>query len=78
LRPTLLEFDISKVLSEHIGRIVSPFDIEDFYVLIGDSITYKVVANWNVFGAIFSDRVVSYEDGTLIVATNRNGFEIVS
>jgi len=73
----LLEFDISKVLGEHISRIVSPFDIENLYVLVSDSIAYKVVVDWNVFGAMFSNRVVSHENGTLVIATNGNGFKII-
>ena len=73
----MLEFDISEVLNEHISRIVSPFDIVNLYVLVGDSITYKVIADWNVFGATFSDGVVSHENGPLIIATNGNGFKII-
>jgi len=69
----LLEFDISEVLGEHIGRIVSPFDIEDFYVLIGDSIAYKVVVNGDMFGVMFSNGIVGHNNGTLIVATNGKG-----
>jgi len=73
----LLEFDIPEVLGEHIGRIVSPLDIEDLYVLVSYSIAYKVVVDWNMFGAMFSNGVVSHEIGPLIVATNGNGFKIV-
>ena len=73
----MLEFDISEVLGEHISRIISPFDVEDLYVLVCDSITYKVVVNWHMFGVMFSNGVVSHEDGPLIVATNGNGFKII-
>ena len=73
----MLKFDISEVLGEHISRIVSPFDIENLYVLVSNSIAYKVVADWNMFGVLFSDGVVCHKDGPLIVATNGNGFEII-
>jgi len=73
----LLEFDISEVLGEHIGRIVSPFDIEDLYVLIGNSIAYKVVVDQNMFGAMFNNGVISHKNGPLIVTTNGDGFEII-
>jgi len=73
----LLGFDISEVLGEHIGRIVSPFDIENLYVLVGNSIMYKVVVDWNIFGTTFSNGVVSHKNGPLIVITNGNGFRIV-
>ena len=74
----MLEFDISEVLGEHIGRIVSPFDIENLYMLVGDSIAYKMIVDWNMFGATFSNGVVSHKDGPLIVATNGNGFKVIS
>ena len=74
----MLKFDISEVLGERISRIVNPFDIEDLYVLIGDSIAYKVVVDGDMFGGTFSNRVVGHKNGTLIVTTNGNGFEIIS
>ena len=61
----MLEFDISEVLGEHIGRIVSPFDIENLYVLVSDSIMYKVVVDWDIFGVTFTNGVVSHENGPL-------------
>ena len=73
----MLEFDVSEVLGEHIGRIVSPFDIENLYVLVSNSIAYKVVVDWNMFGAMFDNGVVGHENGPLIVATNGNGFKII-
>jgi len=69
----LLKFDISGVLGEHISRIVSPFNIENLYMLVGNSIMYKVVADWNMVGVTFNNGIVSHENGTLIVATNGNG-----
>ena len=77
MRPTLLEFDISEDFGEHISKIVSYFDIEDLYVLVNDSVAYKVVADWDMFGAMFSDGVVSHKNGPLIVTTNGNGFEVI-
>jgi len=74
LGSTLLKFDMSKVFGKYIDRIVSPFDIEDLYVLIDNSIMYKVVVNWDMLGAVFSNGVVSHENRILIVATNGNGF----
>jgi len=68
----LLKFDISEVLGEHIGRIVSPFDIEDLYVLIGNGIMYQVVVDWDMFGVMFSNKVNSHENGFFIVITNGN------
>ena len=68
----MLKFDISEVLGEHIGRIVSPFDIEDLYVLIGNGIMYQVVVDWDMFGVMFSNKVNSHENGFFIVITNGN------
>jgi len=73
----LLEFDISKILDEHIGRIVGSFDIENLYVLVSNSIVYKVVADWNMLDTTFSNGVISHKDGPLIITTNRNGFEVI-
>jgi len=33
--------------------------------------------NWGMFGATFSNGIVSHKEGTLIVATNGNEFEIM-
>ena len=42
-------------------------------MLVSNSIMYKVVLDWNMINVMFSDGIVSHEDGILIVATNGNG-----
>ena len=70
MRSTSLEFDISKVLCEHIGRIVSPFNIEDLYLILLDSIPNIMESDGDVFCVTFCNRVVSHEYGPLVVTTD--------
>ena len=70
MRPIYLEFDIFKVLSEHVGRIVSPFDIEDLHLMLLNSVSNIMESDEDMFRAMFCNRVVSHEDGLLIVTTD--------
>ena len=64
---------MSEVLGEHIRRVVDPRDNEQFNLFEHHySISYKVVLDVNVFGALFSDWILCYEERTLVITTHRN------
>ena len=54
---------ISEVLGKHIHRVVNPGNKEQFNLFKHHySIVYKVVLDVNVFGVLFGDWVLSYEE----------------
>jgi hypothetical protein len=69
---------MSEVLSEHIRRIVNPWDKEQFNLFkCHHCIVYKVVLNVDVFGALFGNWILCYKKQSLIVTTDGNRGKIV-
>ena len=67
---TVLLLTVSEVLCEHIGRIVSPFDIKDLHLTLLDSVSNKMESDEDMFCMMFCNRVVFHEDGPLVVTTD--------
>ena len=64
---------MSEVFSEHICRVVSTWDKEQFNLFEHyHCIVYKVILDVNVLGALFSDYILSYKWQSLIVITDGN------
>jgi hypothetical protein len=69
---------MSEVLSEHIRGIVNPWDKEQFNLFKRHHcISYKVILDVDVFGALFGNWILCYKKRSLIVTTDGNRGKIV-
>ena len=65
--PELVELYATKVLGEHVRRVLCSFNEVKLHLARLDSVANKVVAQINVFDALFLHRVRGKEYRTLVV-----------
>ena len=65
--PELVELYATKVLGEHVRRVLCSFNEVELHLARLDSVANKVVAQINVFDALFLHQVRGKEYRTLVV-----------
>ena len=68
---------MTKTFHKHICRIFGAFNIEEFNLLVSDKFIDAFMVYINVLVAIFSPRILSHENGSLIIHAYAKGFDIV-
>jgi hypothetical protein len=67
------ELNMSQIFGEHICRVFSSFNKEEFYLFKVNYIPYKMVVQINVRDVLFLHWVRDKENGALIVPIKWNG-----
>ena len=71
--PEFEELDVSQIFRKHVRGVFSSFNKVEFYLFKANYIPYVVIAQIDVFDALFLHWVRGKEDGALIIPIERNG-----
>ena len=73
LSAELEEPDMTEIFGEHIGGVIASVNEQDRHLAFANAFPNVVVADIDVLGATFLDRIRGDEDRALVIPSDRHG-----